>query len=390
MIPRIAALILAATAFLGGCASLPRPSPQSAAVRVRFDAHQVGHAEARGLADPATGRKLTADDPVRVASISKLVTTLGVMRLVEAGRLDLDSDVSRWLGWPLRNPAFPNKPITLRLLLSHRSSLTDGVDYAIPLGRTLRETVADPKAWDTAHPPGAFFRYTNLNFPVVATVMEAATHERFDRLMDRLVFKPLKIDGCFNWTTCSDAAIGRAVVLRDASGKPVRDDLHGRMPDCPVVPAADGSCDLASYVPGTNGALFSPQGGARLSANGLARIGQMFLRGGEGFLTPVSIAAMIGPEWRYDGSNGASDDGYYCRYGLAVHLLATAGCKDDPFGDGVQRIGHSGDAYGLRSGLWVDRAMGHGTAYFVIGVPDDAPKGRSAFTRAEEMLAKAR
>ncbi|WP_163360631.1 serine hydrolase domain-containing protein, partial [Klebsiella aerogenes] len=78
-----------------------------------------------GLADISASRPVTADDPVRIASISKLVVAIGVMRLVEQGRLDLDADVSRWLGWKLRNPAFPDAPISLRLLLSHRSSLTD-------------------------------------------------------------------------------------------------------------------------------------------------------------------------------------------------------------------------------------------------------------------------
>lgn len=377
---RIRLLILAATAFLSACTTLPRPSPSSVAVRVSFDADRITAVKARGAG---------ADDPVRIASISKLITAIGVMRLVEAGTLDLDSDVSRWLGWRLRNPNFPDRPITLRLLLSHRSSLKDDVDYAIPLGKTLKEALADPKAWDAQHPPGAFFRYGNINFPVVASVMEAATGERFDRLMARLVFAPLAIDACFNWTTCSDPAVGRAVTLRHAKGAVIRDDLQGKRPACPVL-SPDPACDLGSYAPGSNGALFSPQGGARISAAGLARIGQMLLKNGEDFLSPASIALLTGPEWRFDGGNGDTEKGYYCTYGLAVHHLATPGCKDDPFGDGAKRIGHSGEAYGLRSGLWIDRARGRGVAYFVTAVPDDAPKGRSAFTAAEEALAQDR
>ncbi|GAO40007.1 putative hydrolase [Sphingomonas changbaiensis NBRC 104936] len=375
---RIRLLILAATALLSACASLPRPSPASVAVRVAFDRDRITGVSARGAG---------ADDPVRVASISKLITALGVMRLVEAGTLDLDSDVSRWLGWSLHNPNFPDRPITLRLLLSHRSSLKDDVDYAIPLGKTIREALADPKAWDAEHPPGSFFRYGNINFPVVASVMEAATGERFDALMARLVFEPLAIDACFNWTTCSDTAVAHAVVLRDGHGAVVRDDLNGTRPDCPVL-SPDPACDLTRYVPGSNGALFSPQGGARISAAGLARIGQMLLKDGDGFLSPASVALLIGPEWRFDGRNGETEKGYYCTYGLAVHSLATPGCRDDPFGDGIRRVGHSGDAYGLRSGLWIDRQSGRGVAYFVTAVPDNAPKGRSAFTAAEEALAR--
>lgn len=380
---KFGAVWLALMAVPLGAASPSRPG---VLVRVDFDTHRVVKARAEGMADPAAGRRATADDPVRIASISKLVTAIGVMRMVEAGQLDLDRDVSTWLGWRLRNPAYPYTPITLRMLLSHRSSLTDGADYVVPLGDTVEARVADPRAWDGAHPPGTYFRYTNLNFPVIASVMERASGERFDRLMARLVFEPLEIDACLNWTTCSDAAVARAVVLTDGAGAVLRDDLQGARPACPVVPAADGSCDLTTYVRGTNGALFSPQGGVRISMRGLARIGQLFLRKGEGFLTPASMAMLVGPHWRYDGSNGETENGFWCGYGLAVQHLGNSaeGCRDDPFGDRRQRIGHSGEAYGLRSGLWIDPHSKKGVAFFVTAIADDAPKGRSAFTEAEE------
>ena len=86
-----------------------------ATVRVAFDRGGITDIRVHGFADKATGREVNADDPVRIASISKLVTTLGVMRLVEAGKLDLDADASDLLGWRLRNPAFPQVPITLRM-----------------------------------------------------------------------------------------------------------------------------------------------------------------------------------------------------------------------------------------------------------------------------------
>ena len=69
-------------------------------------------------ADPANASTL-----YRIASITKLVTALGVMRLVEEGKLDLDEDVGKYLGYRVRNPHFPDVPITLRALLSHTSSL---------------------------------------------------------------------------------------------------------------------------------------------------------------------------------------------------------------------------------------------------------------------------
>ena len=378
---------MAAIAFLIATASVS--AVPAATVRVAFDARQIGASAATGFADRAAARHVTADDPVRIASLSKFIVALGVMRMVEANTLGLDQDVSGYLGWTLRNPSYPGVPITLRMLLSHTSSLRDDADYVIPLGQTIRARLADPRAWDGGHRPGSWFRYTNLNFPVVASVMESASGARFDALMARLVFAPLKLDACFNWTTCSDAKVARAVVLYATDGSVRRDNLAGKRPSCPVTP--DLPCDLSGYVPGTNGALFSPQGGARMSARDLARIGQMMLRRGESFLKPASLALLARPQWVFDGNNGDTEGGFYCSYGLAVQTLAThvrPDCHDDLFGDGVPRIGHAGEAYGLRSGLWIDSKRGTGVAFFATGVADDAAKGGSAFTIVEEQLAR--
>jgi CubicO group peptidase (beta-lactamase class C family) len=388
----IASLALLATI---GCATVPQK--QEAVVSqtgVAFDRNGEVGSFAEGLADPAAGRAVTPDDPVRVASISKLVVAIGVMKLVERGKLDLDGDVSQWLGWNLRNPVFPDRAITLRMLLSHTSSVRDHDDqYAIPLGRSVRAVMAERSSWDSAHGPGeGYFTYSNLNFPIVASIVEKVTGERFDIWMRREVIEPMKLDACYNWPTCGEAAVARAVVLTQ-DGKPVRDDLGGKQPDCPVY-VEDGPCDLGRWHPGENGALFAPQGGLRISMRGLARIGGMLLNGGSldgvQILSPQSVEAMLTPMWRFDGRNGDTDHGFYCTYGLATQLIPTAqaGCKDDPAGDGVLRIGHAGDAYGLRSGLWIDRVRGTGVAYFVTGLSDEPPRGKSAYRAAEEAAMK--
>ncbi|HEX8481527.1 MAG TPA: serine hydrolase domain-containing protein [Allosphingosinicella sp.] len=389
------ALALLAAGLAAACATVPdepAPAPHGNYAWATFDAGGIERSGTAGLSDRAAARALTIDDPVRIASITKLHVALGVMRLVEQGKLDLDEDVSVHLGWKLRNPSFPEQPITLRLLLSHRSSLRDDVSYALPLGMTVERAVAAPEAWDKAHPPGSFFRYSNLGFPVVASVMEKSTGERFDRLMERLVLKPLGLQACFNWTTCTDAAIARAAVLYAPDGTVVRDDLKGARPACPVVPGADGGCDLAAYRPGDNGALFSPQGGLRISIRDLARVGALLLGNGRlpngsRFLTEESVAQMESLHWRFEGANGDSEGGFYCGYGLAVQILAQCGPADDPFADGRPRLGHAGDAYGLRSGLWIDRATGRGIAYFATGLGDDPARGRSAYRAIEEWLA---
>lgn len=379
-----------------------RQSPV-AAVRVVFAEDGAVQVEATGVADLRTGRAVAPDDPVRIASISKLVVAIVVMRLVEQGTLALDDDVSRHLRWEMRNPAYPDAPITLRLLLSHRSSLTDNIDYVLPLDADMAEVLADPAAWDARHGPGAFFRYANFNFPVVAAIVEKATGERFDRLARRLVFDPLQIEACFNWADCSPGLAARAVV-QYRERQPVRDDHAGRMPDCTVTPATDGACDIDTlWQPGRNGAIFSPQGGLRISMLGLAKIGRLLLGKGtvDGvqLLQPQSVDTLMAPLWTFDGGNGETDEddgsgynqsGSMCRYGLAVQTLATPGegCRDDPFGDGRPRVGHAGSAYGVKSGLWLDMERGEGVAYFATDVLDADAGSRSAFTRIEEMLAR--
>lgn len=379
-------------ALVAGCTSIQLPPPPLAQAGVAFDRSGEVAAFADGIADPQSGRAATPDDPVRIASVSKTVVAIGVMKLVEAGKLNLDSDVSQWLGWPLRNPAFPDRPVTLRQLLSHTSSIRDHDDqYVVPLGGSLRPVMAEPTSWDLEHGPGdGFFTYSNMNLPIVASVVERVTGERFDIWMRANVIEPMKLDACFNWPTCSDAAVARAVQLSAPDGTPVRDDLHGRRPTCPVYVEAPTPCDLKLWRLGENGALFAPQGGLRISARDLARVGRMLLDGGtlDGvrILSPQSVETLLVPVWRFDGRNGNTDHGFYCTYGLATHAIPTplGQCADDPVGDGIVRVGHAGDAYGLRSGLWLDRARGTGVAFFVTGLGDDPPRGRSAFRAAEE------
>ena len=392
----VLALLLFGTAH---AAELNTPS-QKARVRITFDRDGITSTRTEGYADPATKRALSVDDPVRIASISKLVLAVGVMRLVEQGTLDLDADVSDTLGWTLRNPAFPDQKISLRLLLSHTASLTDGAGYwQVPLDGEFRTLLDDPKAWDPEHAPGTYWRYANVGFPLIGAVMEQATGKRLDVLMQELVLQPLGMQACYGWPTCDAATAARAVTLY-REGKPVVDDNQGKKPACGITKASDGSCDLGKWRAGAATNVFGPQGSLRVSAKDLTKIGRLLLGDGEvdgvRLLTPASVRAMIGPEWSLKDGNGLTieeDDpiratkGFTCRYGLAVHTLATGlpECGDDPFGDGVQRFGHSGNAYGLLAGLWVDRKAGTGVVYFSTG--NDKPEAgeRSAFSRVEEM-----
>ncbi|HAH10065.1 MAG TPA: serine hydrolase [Alphaproteobacteria bacterium] len=353
-------------------------------------------------------RPMREDALVRVASISKLVTALGVMRMVETGKLDLDADISGYLGYPVQHPEFPDRALTLRQLLTHTSALTDGTGYVFGLGTRVEPSFGDAGRFDPDHAPGAFFRYANYNFVVIGTIMERVSGERFDRLMDRLVLTPLSIEGCFNWAQCPDGALAKAAVLYRTGPDETQwapegpwiaqvDDLKGLRPPCPVYREdAAAPCDLTAYKPGENGGLFSPQGGLRISLAGLGRIVAMLLSDGQGpagpFLMPRSVAQIFAPGWQVP-SAGETEKGTMCGYGLSIHLLSGAnkhGCRDDVFADGKSRAGHIGEAYGLYGGVWIDRAAKRGSIYLVTGTaadPRSAPGQHSAFTRIEEWAA---
>lgn len=368
--------------------------PEPARVVVAFDRERITPLIVEGMAERTSGRMVAANDPVRIASISKLIMALAALRLAEEGVVDLDTDVSVYLGWQLRAPGYPDAPVTLAQLLSHRSGLRDRAGYVIALGESLQDKLADPQAWYADAPPGeAPFEYANLGSPVVASVLEAASGERYDALLERTVFAPLGITACANWIGCPPDHPARAVALYRDTGEPARDTPDDLPPNCTIPRVADVACDLAAYVPGSNASVFSPQGGVRIGMIDLARIGQALAQEGQGLLGEATFQLFA-----QSAIMAAPGQEFFCSYGFGVQRIEAAdrACADTLFADRRARIGHAGEAYGLRAGLWFDPATGDGLAYFITAVPPRAsaedeggfdPREIALVARAQALLA---
>jgi CubicO group peptidase (beta-lactamase class C family) len=174
---------------------------------------EIVWSHAFGFADIARKVPMNFDALQNIGSISKTVTTTALMQLKEAGRVDLDADVNTYLPFPIRNPNHPDLAITLRKLLTHVSSIRDGISYAplyacgdpkISLGDWLRDYFTPGAKFYAAkenfHPwkPGETWDYCNLAFGVLAYVVERVAKEDFAAYCRRNILAPLKMDET-NW-----------------------------------------------------------------------------------------------------------------------------------------------------------------------------------------------
>ena len=336
----------------------------------------------------------TPDTLFRIASVSKMMTTLALMRLVEQNKLQLDQDVGIYLGFSLRNPHYPRQAITLRSLLSHTSSLRDAGGYFWGAERSLRDvfTAGGNIMWANNAAPGQYFSYANLNWGVIGTVMEQVTGERFDRLMRRLLLAPMGLRGGYNPAEFSPAERHDMATLYRK--RPV--DSETWQPDGPWIAQADNvhvqapvqPAGIDTYVIGSNATIFSPTGGLRISAGDMGKLMQMLLSGGryqgQQLLQPASIALMFTRQWQLaaDGNNGDSDHGLFRAWGLGNQQFNPDGEQGNGLAAGAafSAVGHLGDAYGLRSGFVLDFANKNGMIYLIGGTGSDPEQQRGRQT----------
>jgi len=311
-----------------------------------------------GLKDFDRNLEIDAQTKYRIASISKTVTALGLLKLYDEGLFDLDDPITDYLSFPVTNPSFPGVAITFRMLLSHTSSIQDGSGYNGFLNATfsqnpipsLEALLSPGGAFYTANmyrteTPGTYFAYSNLNYGVIATLIEAISNERFDVYMKNELLNLLGITGSYNIQDI-DNIDDIAVLYRNQGGWNAQfDNYQGVMPSPPF--------NLPSLVLGTNGLFFSPQGGLRASANELGTILQFIKSDGTshpGIISEQTLQEMKTIQWDFNGSNGDNYFDLFNRWGLGVHHANLS--NDDQIcleGEWGTFMGHPGEAYGLIS-----------------------------------------
>lgn len=275
---------------------------------------------------------LDTKDLFRIASISKSFTATAIMQLREKDKLSLNQDISELIGFRVRNPKFPDVPITVKMLLSHTSSLNDSLGY-------FQLDVIDPaknpnyaKAYHY-YAPGTNYDYCNLGFNILGTLVEKISGERFDNYIHNHIIKPLGLNANHNVDSL-DAS--KFVTLYEV------DPATNKLAPQPAAYRSRGTEIESGYVMGYSAPLFSPTGGVKISAEDLAKYMIMHMnygkKGSVRIISRESSRMMQTPIVEVDKWN------QYC-----IALKHTTNLIP-----GLNMVGHTGSAYGVYSAMFFD------------------------------------
>ncbi len=339
-----------------------------------------------GYADLNRKIKVNDDTIFFVASVSKIITGIAIMKLIEEGKINsIEDDINKYLGYSVRNPKFPDMPITIRHLMTHTSGISDeGVSYKFmkesrsqnpppmkelftPGGRYYNRAI-----WLNAS-PGAAFEYSNFATVLAGAIVGKVSGKRFDQFINLEILEPLGMRGGFTIQKVKNINRVAVVYELDDANTPyaVAENYMGKKP-APV--------DLSNYIPGTNPTFLGPHGGLRTRAIGLAKIMELFIYGGiyisekrcVRILKESTVDLMLKPHWE-----GYGFYGLYKQKGLFIHIT-------DDLIPGVRMYGHIGDAMGLLSAMYFSPQKKFGIVFIMNG--GDHAIGRSGFYLIEEEI----
>ncbi len=285
----------------------------------------------------------SADSIYRIASISKVIVAIGVLKLYEEGLVDLDEDISKYLGFKVRNPKYPNHLITLRMILTQTSSIIDdgifedgvykgydgsnSTDDYIKLEELLTPGSKHFYKGYSDNEPGTEFIYSNLGCGILACVCEKITNKYFPDYIIEVLLNKLDIKSGFRLENIKkpENLVGHYTFNENVFNL-YRDYDSFKKVQCLKYPLGDNYRGVA--------------GGLYISILDLAKIMNMLMNKGiyKGIriLKESTVVEMEKVQWK-----GVPTDPTYRMKGLQMIIM-------DQFTKYPLK-GHFGNAYGLRS-----------------------------------------
>lgn len=215
---------------------------------------------------------LEVQDVYRIASITKNFVAAAMMVLLDQGKIDLDDDVNMYFNSlpeekriSVRNPSFPSKPITIRMLLNHTSSITGSISTS-----NVADGLKNIKY--TANEPGTVYNYTNMGAEVAGAVVELASGQRLDEFVKENILDKIKMTHSgFDASKIDTSGTVKFVHLYTAGGTRYFNTAYGPM----LTPA-----QKANYILGYHIGYVGPAGNMKSNLEDMMRYAQTFQRGG--------------------------------------------------------------------------------------------------------------
>jgi len=349
--------------FLQGYAQIEKTEAEITEIMKKLDAvglavavvkdNQLIYSHSFGKKSIENNTMLSNTDIFRIASISKSFAATSIMQLVDAKRISLDDDFSDLVGFKVRNPKYPETVITLKMILSHTSSVNDSEGYFNLDVINPTKNVNWAKCY-TDKKPGTGYLYCNLNFNMVGAVIEKMSGQRYDNYVKQHILTPLNLYGGYCIDSLDSQRFASLYEYENQSFK---------LATAAYAPRRE---ELSNYKLGYSTPVLSPTGGMKISATDLAKYMMMHMNYGK-----VGAVKIISKKSSKQMQTALSKDE---NYGLA--LLNT-----DQMIDGIALTGHTGSAYGLYSAMFFDPKNKFGFVMITNGADGKMEKDFRMITR---------
>ena len=182
---------------------------------------------------------MTADHKIRIASISKVAVGITAQLLREDGIIDLDADISDYWGVKVKNPKYPNMPITVRGMLTHTSSIVNAGDSTSRAYSSVKSKLQGSGFSGAVPGDIGYWAYNNYAFGVLGMTLELAADRVVDDILDEKLYAPMDIDAAFGSGDLKNTDL-LATIYR-ANGEVGRDVSKSKALHAPTTPGESGS-----------------------------------------------------------------------------------------------------------------------------------------------------